>query len=751
MNPAAEFRRKIEEAGMSPPEEIEPGKWHRYPGVGKTNGNIAGFCKLFDDGAGGIFGDWSTGLSETWQAKRDRLMTSAEREAFRLHIKEAKAQAEADRKAKQAEAAKKALEIWDAAQTASDHGLRVHDGALVIPMRDGTKLHNSLQFIEADGAKRFLADGRVCGCYFPIGKPDGVLCITEGYATGASIHEATGYAVAVAFNAGNLLPVAVALRKKFADLRLVVCADDDYRTEGNPGLTKATEAARAVGGLLAVPEFGADRPADATDFNDLAQYAGLEAIARAIGAVFVSAEGKAQPNPENTPERFVLSPERPYDAATAWVAAEFTQGPSRVLHFWQGDFHQFDGACFRELSPADLRACVYELLAVRCVGAGGKPLAVKKRVVDDFIDALKAAAKLSDAITPPAFLVGNDDPREFIACRNGLLHVPTRTLRPAMPSFFTRNALAFDFNANAPAPAEWLRFLESIWADDFQQWDTLQEWFAYCLTLDTRQQKIFLIVGPKRSGKGTIARVLTALVGAANTGAPTLANLGASFGMEGLIGKQLAIISDARLGHKADAASIAENLLRISGEDHLSVPRKFQPDYTAQLPVRFMLMTNELPTLADASGALASRFVILAMSESFYGREDQTLFDRLWGELPGILNWALDGLDRLRERGHFDQPHAALHLVEQLDALGSPVKAFVVDCCEVGPTKWVAASALFEAWQAWCQRENRDHVGTVQSFGRQLGAAAPHVRVTQPSKDVSAGRQRRYVGIGLRF
>ena len=123
---------------------------------------------------------------------------------------------------------------------------------------------------------------RVKACYFGIGKPNGTLCIAEGYATGASIHEATGFAVAIAFNAGNLLPVAKAIRAKFPDMRLIVCRDDDHLTNGNPGLTKATEAARSVGGILAVPEFGDDRRVSATDFNDMAQQFGAEAVRRVI-------------------------------------------------------------------------------------------------------------------------------------------------------------------------------------------------------------------------------------------------------------------------------------------------------------------------------------------------------------------------------------------------------------------------------------------------------------------------------------
>jgi hypothetical protein len=193
------------------------------------------------------------------------------------------------------EAREKAAAIWQRAAPAADdhpylvskgvkaHGLRLHNGALVVPMRDGAELH-SLQFIGAEGEKRFLACARVSGCYFAIGEPNGTLCIAEGYATGASIFEATGYAVAVAFNAGNLLPVARALRARFPGLRLILCADDDAATQGNPGRTKAGEAAQAVVGFLAIPEFGDARPEGATDFNDLQRLAGPAAVRACIEA-----------------------------------------------------------------------------------------------------------------------------------------------------------------------------------------------------------------------------------------------------------------------------------------------------------------------------------------------------------------------------------------------------------------------------------------------------------------------------------
>jgi putative DNA primase/helicase len=292
-----QFRGAIQSAGLIPPDVIEQdGKLHRFAANGKRDDD-AGFYVLHGDGIpAGSFGDWRTGQSQTWRADIGRKLTPAEDAAHRAKAEAMQREREAERVRQQAEATAKAGAIWKAAQPApEDHpyltrkgikanGARLHNDALVIPMRDSEGVLHSLQFIGPDGDKRFLAGGRVKGCYFGIGNPKGAaaLCIDEGFATGATIHEATGYPAAVAFNAGNLRLVARAMREKFPDLPLIFCADDDYRTGGNPGLTKATEAARSVGGLLAIPEFGADRPDKATDFNDMAMYQGREAVRIAI-------------------------------------------------------------------------------------------------------------------------------------------------------------------------------------------------------------------------------------------------------------------------------------------------------------------------------------------------------------------------------------------------------------------------------------------------------------------------------------
>jgi putative DNA primase/helicase len=371
-------------------------------------------------------------------------------------------------------------------------------------------------------------------------------------------------------------------------------------------------------------------------------------------------------------------------------------------------------------------------------------------MVTNVLDALRAASHLDNAVAPPAWL----DPAleipatEIVACSNGLLHLPTLRLLPHTPGFFTLNALDYPFEPDGPEPRQWLAFLDQLWQGDREAIDTVQEVFGYCLTADTRQQKAFMLIGPKRSGKGTIARVLTHLVGLQNTVAPTLAGLGMNFGLAPLIGKRVAIISDARLGGRADQHAIAERLLSITGEDTITVDRKYMSAWTGQLSVRFVVISNELPRLSDASCALVSRFIVLVLTQSFYGHEDQMLTARLLTELPGILNWTIAGWRRLTERGHFLQPGSALDAVQQLEDLGSPIGAFLRERCVIAAGHSVGVGRLFDAWCEWCKAQGRDHPGTAQSFGRDLRAVIPGVKVIQPRD--GEDRSRFYQGLRLK-
>ena len=435
----------------------------------------------------------------------------------------------------------------------------------------------------------------------------------------------------------------------------------------------------------------------------------------------------------------ILDPTDPLPTAREFVARlhSATDG-TPTLHSFNGDVYAWTGASYAAIPEDAVRAQLYKFLepALRLEVRGDDQQLVSfkptKGKLDNAVDALRGVSHLAAAAVPAWIGASGPDPIECIPVRNGILHEPTRRLLSPSPRFFNLNATDFDYNPDAPTPANWQRFLLSLWEADEQARNTLQEIFGLLLTLDTRHEKIFLIVGPKRSGKGTIARVLRALLGAANVCGPTLSGLSNHFGLESLIGKQLAIISDARLSGKADQSIIAERLLSVSGEDAIGVPRKHRPNWEGKLPTRFVVMTNELPRLSDASGALSSRFVVLTMSRSFYGQEDHGLTDRLLAELPGIFKWALEGLRRLRERGRFIQPDSSAGAIAELEALGSPVSAFVSERCVVAPGRSIQTTRLYELWRGWCEDEGREHPGTQATFGRDLLAAVPGIAKTRP-------------------
>jgi len=450
----------------------------------------------------------------------------------------------------------------------------------------------------------------------------------------------------------------------------------------------------------------------------------------------------------------------PYDTARLFIRAQFDFDGLSTLHHHRGVFYWWNGSAYRETSDREIRSRAYRFLD-QCVGwvknSQTKEFELKSIKpntyhVNQLVDSLRAATLLPDVTAAPVWLDediwpvdDNLDPGDIIACANGLLHLPTMSLLPHTPAFYTHNALDYPFEPDAPARGMWLAFLRQLWPDDTEAIATLQEAFGHMLTPDTSQQKIILLVGAPRSGKGTIARVLRKLIGDQNVAAPTLTGLSKDFGLEPLIGRLIGIIPDARLSGRADPATISERLLSITGEDAIDIDRKHRAAWTGQLLARFWILTNELPKLGDASGALASRFIVLVLTISFLGREDPGLTNKLFTELPGILNWAIEGWHRLRQRGHFIQPASGTETREDLEALGSPVGAFVHDCCEFGADYKVTRDALFDAWEEWCKMERRLHPGDKATFGRNLRAAFPGLKRGQAHNG-----ERYHIGIRLK-
>ena len=421
------------------------------------------------------------------------------------------------------------------------------------------------------------------------------------------------------------------------------------------------------------------------------------------------------------------------------------QGFNKLI-FWGGGFLYWNKGKFVAIPTPEARTLLVKSLNESFYNVGTS-------VVSDVLEQVRAASLLSIQVQPPSWLNPNVwKPEDVVATENAIVHLPTFTSGkpafsiPSTPAFFSTCALDYKFDESKPDCPSWKAFISQLWDDDQECIDTLQEWFGYCLTPDTRQQKILMMLGPKRSGKGTICRVLRSVVGDGNVCGPTLASLQTNFGLWPLLGKTVAIVSDARLSGRSDQAVITERLLSISGEDAQTIDRKNMEPVTTKLSTRFMIVSNELPRLQDSSGAFTGRMVVLRLTKSFYGVEDHNLSDRLTEERAGILHWAIEGWRRLRERGFFVQPESGLELVQQLNELASPILSFVEEKCEVDDQYSIGVNDLYKGFCEWCKEVGREPT-TVQTFGRDLSALLPRLRMR--NLRMGAHRERRYDGIRL--
>ena len=301
-NAIVEFKNFMESYGISTNENIiGDGQRHRFHIIGDKPGSFNGWYKLHvDDRPVGTFGSWKAPDHwQTWVSQNSKKLSKAEFKELQDKINQQRKENEEEQKRVYEEAAKNAHSIWETSIPVKEHdylkrkgisgiSARVSDrGALVIAARSADGKIQTLQFIHADGSKKFLTGGRIKGCYATLARKKSdtdKICICEGYATAATIHEATGHPTIIAFNTGNLLPVAAEIRSKYPKSKIVICADNDEWTLEpikNPGVHYATEAATEIGAAIALPMF-INKESKPTDFNDLHQLEGIEKVKKAI-------------------------------------------------------------------------------------------------------------------------------------------------------------------------------------------------------------------------------------------------------------------------------------------------------------------------------------------------------------------------------------------------------------------------------------------------------------------------------------
>lgn len=451
-------------------------------------------------------------------------------------------------------------------------------------------------------------------------------------------------------------------------------------------------------------------------------------------------------------EKEILSADDPLVIARTWAKKYIDRPDGRILHRWDQRFWQWNGAHYDALLDEDVAAPLWAYLHDEAIVLGPKAQQVQphNRLVADVFAALKAEANLPlSRLKPPSWIgrppVGMPD-ADFLPVQNGLLHLGTMQLFDSSPRFFALSSIQTSYEATADIK-HWRTFVDSIFPDDKEQVQTLQEVMGYLITSEMEQQKIFMIIGPPRSGKGTIGNVLQFLLGDAGVARLTSGSFAQNFGLAGLIGRPLAILSDTRITDGSN--ELVERLLTISGQDSIDVSRKFREDWQGKLNTRFLFLTNELPRFWDASGALSSRFLVLETRVSFLGREDYTLLAKLRAELPGILNWAIVGWHRLKERGRFIQPASVDMTLEQFANLSSPIREFVSTHYKAEEGSELLLEEMYKNYKNWSRNQGQIRSLPESLFARDLRACMPTVEIKRQTID--GAKKRVVVGLTVEY
>jgi len=433
----------------------------------------------------------------------------------------------------------------------------------------------------------------------------------------------------------------------------------------------------------------------------------------------------------------VLEANTPIPNAQSYLQAEHSDEDGIKLVHYAGDFYVYTGTHYRPMEEATVRSGLYMYLSAckKMVKGNVVPFNPTQTTVSGVMDALKALTHLEQLpeSRPPVWLrefVASKPPaHKLISMRNGIFHMENDMLLPHSLGFFNTHSLPYDYDPSATCP-NWYKFLDDIWPDDEQSKNLLMEYIGYILSGDTKQQKYLSVIGPRRSGKGTINKIILELLGEHNVVSPQLSELCDTFSLQNWLGKPLASFSDARMSNQ-NANGIVGQLLRIVGGDAVTVNRKNKEALDVYLPTRIIMFSNEALQLSENSNALSGRMLMLQMRTSFYGKEDVNLFDRLKKELPGIFNAAMSAnkVRLSREGERFIQPESAQATLDMASDIANPMNTFIEDSIEFDSTGTIDKDDLFVVYKRWAFKQNI-HPGTALSFKKRFIASTQDHGVT---------------------
>ena len=474
--------------------------------------------------------------------------------------------------------------------------------------------------------------------------------------------------------------------------------------------------------------------------------------------------------PSFEPDAPVEEDDDPHRLARLYLD-KFRHEDGPCLRYWRESFYRWDGRSFHLIQHSEIKseltASIKEefdrlnLIELKnSLGDGDLPKALKvhNRLISDTLQALQSLCLLSGQIEQPAWLdetcrfvdpERNAHVRDFITMRNGILDIrrllqssqsssqsdqtdqspdqtdhPEPYLHPHTPRFFCPISIPYDFSLDAECPT-WLRFVNHNLEGDEQRINILQEWFGYCLTFDTSQQKFLLMEGEGSNGKSVICSALMALLGLSNVCHVALEMWSKDFVLTQTIGRLANIVTEV-----GEIDKLAEGYLKsFTSGDRMTFNRKNKSLIEAQPTARLMLATNNRPRFSDKSNGIWRRMLMLPLNvqiqehEKVKGMDKPEFWENLGGvpggELPGMFRWALDGLDRLRQRGHFTESTISTRAIEEYRSENNSARSFLEKFFEPSVTGYIVTQDVYREYRLYC-KENGYHPVANNMFGKAI-------------------------------
>ncbi len=420
---------------------------------------------------------------------------------------------------------------------------------------------------------------------------------------------------------------------------------------------------------------------------------------------------------------------------------------AEIIRFYRDQYYQWNGLRYESLRLSELRAQVTKAVQQEFLeksDGNGSP-AVTTSMVANVMQSIASITLVPGNLQQPVML-GSAQPRKLVSMANGLLDLDALLesgrsgLLPHTPKWFSTVSLPYEYDANATCP-RWKHFLGTVLEDDDKRINLLQEWFGYCLTPDTSEQKFLILEGEGANGKSVVCGLLEAVLGKANVSHVPLENFAQRFALTSTIGKLANIATEV-----SHLEKVAEGYLKqFTSGDRMNFDRKGLSPVEETPTARLVLALNNRPHFSDPTGALARRMTLLPFRVIIPpGERDKHLTETLRAELSGIFNWAVEGELRRRKRGAFTESKVCSEALSSYRYEMSPARQFLEENVETDANCSVKSQELYDAYREWCALRGEKPIADT-AFGKEV----KRVFGIEKHKGSSGTRKNYYPGVRL--